>query len=81
MPEGSIPISTIEYTKTYTHKLDSYSTKIIEYYFYFPCVGDFGLYPANVSKNGEVLCVAGNMIFKVEIKPKEREAKTLAEVL
>lgn len=39
VPEGSIPVNTIDYTKNYNITLDPYTTQKIEYFFYFPSVG------------------------------------------
>jgi len=38
IPSGSIPVTTNDYTKTHNIILDPFSTKPIEYYFYFPSV-------------------------------------------
>ncbi|KAL4445666.1 hypothetical protein ABPG74_006217 [Tetrahymena malaccensis] len=81
VPEGSVPVHTIEYTKSYTQKLDSYSTKIFEFYFYFPAVGDYSIYPANVSKNGQVLCVAKDTQFQVKKELTQISLNTLDQVL
>ncbi|KAL4493494.1 hypothetical protein ABPG72_007502 [Tetrahymena utriculariae] len=81
VPEGSVPVHTIEYTKSYTQKLDSYSTKIFEFYFYFPAVGDYSIYPANVSKNGQVLCVAKDSQFQVKKELAQIKLNTLDQVL
>jgi len=36
VPTGSIPVETGDYTKSYTITLEPYTTKTIEYFFYFP---------------------------------------------
>ena len=38
IPSGSIPVTTNDYTRSYNVILDPYSTKLIEYFFYFPAV-------------------------------------------
>ncbi|EAS03079.2 hypothetical protein TTHERM_00444610 (macronuclear) [Tetrahymena thermophila SB210] len=81
VPEGSVPVHTIEYTKSYTQKLDSYSTKIFEFYFYFPAIGNYSIYPANVSKNGQVLCVAKDSQFQVNKELAQIKLNTLDQVL
>ena len=58
MPNGAIPVNTVAYTKSYTIRLEPYSTERLEYFFYFPQAGNFSVYPANVSRFGNVICVA-----------------------
>lgn len=36
IPAGSIPVTTNDYTKSHHIILDPYSTRPIEYFFYFP---------------------------------------------
>jgi hypothetical protein len=38
--------------------LDPYTTKTIEYFFYFPQPGNFDVYPANVARSGTVVALA-----------------------
>jgi len=33
IPEGAIPVNTIDYTKSHTMVLNSYKTQTLEYYF------------------------------------------------
>lgn len=61
IPEGSIPIHSVDYTKSHTLRIESYQTQKIEFFFYFPAPGTFQLYPANVSRNEKVLSYANNM--------------------
>ena len=68
VPNGSIPIRTLDYTKSQTIKLNSYSTQTIEYFFYFPTPGVYKMYASNVSKNGVVMAIAEEMEFKVELE-------------
>ena len=56
-------MNTIDATKSHTITLESFTTKTIEYYFYFPQQGAFRLLPANVSKDGKVLAVSKEKIF------------------
>lgn len=58
IPEGAIPVSTIDYSKSHTVSLNPYSTIKIKNSFYFPYAGKFKLHPANVSKEGKVLAIA-----------------------
>lgn len=65
VPEGSIPVSTLDYTKSNSISLEPYTTKTFEYFFYFPRAGKFGVYPANVARSGTVVAVAKEAGFKV----------------
>lgn len=60
IPSGAIPVRQVEYTKSTTQTINSYSTIKLECYFYFPATGIFDIYPANVSRNEEVLSNANN---------------------
>jgi len=39
-------------------QIPSFSTKTLDYFFYFPENGKFKIYPANVSRNGIVVGVS-----------------------
>lgn len=65
VPEGAIPVNTIDYTKSYTVSLDPYTTRTFEYFFYFPAQGSYGVYPANVARSGTVVAVAKEGKFNV----------------
>ncbi|CAD8142905.1 unnamed protein product [Paramecium octaurelia] len=65
LPNGAIPVNTVFYTKSYTINCQPYTTQRIEYFFYFPKVGTFSVYPANVSRFGQVVCVAQEGQLKV----------------
>lgn len=55
IPEGSIPVCNGFRTKNTVEKLDPYTTKHREFYFYFPNAGSFTHYQTRVSKNGKVI--------------------------
>ena len=65
IPEGALPVATQDYTKSHIIGLKSYETKTVEYYFYFPAVGDYPQAPVNVSVGGEVICVSHGFKFTV----------------
>jgi hypothetical protein len=58
IPEGSLPVKTLEYTKSHSLVLDPYTTKSIEYFFYFPHQGKYKMQPTNISVNGLVVAKA-----------------------
>lgn len=74
IPNGAIPIHSNEYTKSHTRYIEHYHTELIEYFFYFPQVGSFRMYPANVSRNESILSTA-NSLGEIEIKKELAEKK------
>ena len=67
-------------TRTYQMDLAAFSTKKIEYAFYFPTAGEFGHYPAHVSAEEKVLAVAAEQSFKVVDRPAEVNEQSWAFV-
>jgi len=56
IPEGAIPVQKGKYTEGISITLKPFSTKSIEYYFYFPKTGKYTSYPIQVAK--EEKCIA-----------------------
>ena len=81
IPEGSIPVGTIDYTKSHTVRIGSGTNKVIETFFYFPEAGTFKVYPANVSKNGKVMAQAVEREIKVELSRKMASFDNFGSVL
>jgi len=80
IPEGSLPVKS-EYTRSHPIFLNSYTTKSIDYYFYFPAEGNFKVYPANVSRQGIVLANANDSFFKVVKDKTTSKIESLQDVL
>lgn len=81
VPEGSIPVHTNDYTKSHTVMLESFNTRTIDFYFYFPKCGKFGLYPANVARFGTVVAVAKEFSFDVKSERTAENLETMEEIL
>merc|ERR1719361_840970 len=64
IPTGAIPVNGGFRTKNFVKSLSSYATASLDYYFYFPQIGQFEHYPAHISRNGEVI---GYSLSKCEI--------------
>jgi len=65
IPTGAIPVNGGFRTKNLDdRKIESYATSSLEYYFYFPQVGNFEHYPAHVARNGAII---GYSLGKTEI--------------
>ena len=58
IPEGALPVKSMDYTMTKNITVKSYQSKTIEYQFYFPETGSFSLSPVSVTKNGVVVAVS-----------------------
>lgn len=69
VPKGAIPVSGGQNTSTFVVPLNPYSTHRIETAFYFPKEGEFPVYPAHLSKAGEVVAHAEGMTMKVVLEP------------
>lgn len=70
IPQGSIPVSSQEYTTINSESLSSYAINSYVINFYFPESGTFKIYPSNVSKKGEVIARAepyGVILVKDEL--------------
>ena len=65
VPEGALPIAKQDYTKSHIIGLNSYETKTLEYFFYFPAPGEYPQAPVNVSVGAEVICVSQAFKFTV----------------
>ncbi|KRX08037.1 hypothetical protein PPERSA_06215 [Pseudocohnilembus persalinus] len=81
VPQGSIPVNVIEYTKSQLIVIPAFNIKIITFYFYFPEDGKFKLYPANVSKDGQVYSVAKDYEFEVQKELKVEKLDTINQIL
>jgi hypothetical protein len=81
VPSGSIPVDTIDYTKSHNIVLDPYTTKTFEYFFYFPSSGQYEVYPANVARFGTVVAVAHTSVFKVNNEITRSNLETMDEIL
>ena len=81
IPEGSIPVKTLYYTKSHNMFLKSFTTDSITFYFYFPSKGKFGIYPANVSRRGKVVAQAVPTAFEVLTEKKNIKLETMADIL
>ena len=82
IPQGSLPISSAEYTKIVSEVVGSYSVKTFTHLFYFPNEGKFRVYPANAAKNGVVISKAEKMQpIEVLAKYPETKLETFSDVL
>jgi len=55
IPEGSVPVRDGYRTKNVVQKIEPYTTKHSEFFFYFPKAGNFSHFQTRVAKNGKVI--------------------------
>ncbi|MBM3999155.1 MAG: hypothetical protein FJ297_06365 [Planctomycetes bacterium] len=65
VPAGAIPLALARYTRSARLQLDPFSTRTIEYLFYFPDAGEFTHYPVHVGRDGKVLAHSPAATFRV----------------
>lgn len=69
LPKGAIAVMGQRSTATQQVALKPYSTHRLELAFYFPISGEFPVYPAHLSKGGEVVAHADSLTCKVVDEP------------
>jgi len=75
LPNGSLPLSKTRTVRSIPLTLEAYSTQTFESSFYFPQVGNFGLYPARASSEGKSVASAPFVTFQV-VKELSKKDKT-----
>lgn len=58
IPQGAIPVNTLEYLQNKTITINSLETYLEKYYFYFPHAGTYSLFPASITKDGYLISQA-----------------------
>lgn len=85
VPEGSLPVSTLEDFKLSSKRVDPMATEFISFKFYFPEVGNYNYYPATVMKNNRFIACAKTKeepLRVVEVySPGTNKLETLQEVV
>jgi hypothetical protein len=80
IPEGAMPLLGHRATGTRNISLDPYTTKRLDYFFYFPAPGNYQCYPAHVSQDGSVIAHAEKFTFKVVSEPSRVDESSWAHV-
>ena len=82
IPQGSVPVISLEYMKSTNMTIEPLATQIIEFFFYFPREGDFTCYPASINKDGCLVTTAqGVNNLKVVRTRQSTEMKTISDIL
>jgi hypothetical protein len=76
IPAGSMPVLGGRETRSVPIDLEPFSTRTVEYYFYFPDIGDFAHYPVQVSQDELLVTAADPFTFHVvqELTQIDRES-------
>ncbi|MCA9198366.1 MAG: hypothetical protein KDA87_12540 [Planctomycetales bacterium] len=69
IPEGAIPVSGGQMTKSLPLTLDAYRTTTVEYFFYFPAVGQFAHYPVQIAEGEQTVVAAAATTLTVVDDP------------
>jgi hypothetical protein len=80
IPRGALPVADGFYTRTVHVHLGAYGTQAIEYAFYFPAAGQWGHFPAHVSRAGELLAFAAGRVLEVVVTPSQVDGGSWAHV-
>lgn len=78
IPQGSLPVSNRDYFKIENMVIESFSTKLVEFDFYFPNAGNFTVYPATVICDGKIVSTA-NIAETIVVKD-IKETKNLDNI-
>jgi hypothetical protein len=69
LPNGSIPVSNGQFTKSIPLDLEPYRTATFDYFFYFPKAGTFPQFPVHIGKADKYLAAAAPITFTVVDRP------------
>jgi hypothetical protein len=85
VPEGALPVSTLEDFKLQLISLGNMSTVFFTFKFYFPSVGSFSFYPATVMRNNRFVACArakqDKLIAVEEYSPQNKPLETLQDMV
>jgi hypothetical protein len=76
IPNGALPVSNGQATKTHLIDLEPYRTQLIDFQFYFPAPGDFAQFPVHVAKSEVFVAAASPFTFKVVPKPTKLDTQS-----
>ncbi|MFT5240214.1 MAG: hypothetical protein ACI9X0_001185 [Kiritimatiellia bacterium] len=65
IPKGALPVQNGFFTRSQHTQVEPYSTKKLEYHFYFPFPGDFEHFPVHVATDGDLLAYTDAFKFHV----------------
>ncbi len=80
VPVGTIPVAKTRYTRSSLVALGAYSTQRIEYFFYFPAVGNYQHYPVHVARDEQVIAAAQPVVLHAVAQPSKLDLASWAHV-
>ncbi|MFP4349350.1 MAG: hypothetical protein ACLFQY_13765 [Desulfococcaceae bacterium] len=80
IPAGALPINAGFYSRSVPLSIEPYSTRTLEYHFYFPDTGRFGIYPVQAAKQEAVVAGGAAMDFHVVSSPSRQDTDSWAHV-
>jgi hypothetical protein len=78
IPTGAMPLQNGFYSDGRPFRLEPYSTRTFDFYFYFPETGDFPIYPIQVASQKGRLAGGKSFVFKVVDKLSKRDETSWA---
>ena len=82
VPQGAIPVNRADSLRALPQIIDSFCSKIIEFQFYFPRDGEFGIYPSTVAKGDKILATAkSGVVFQVGKKVPNTAMESISDIL
>jgi hypothetical protein len=82
IPQGAIPISPNEYSKSHYVRINPLSAQIVSYYFYFPQEGEFTTFRPIATMEGKLVASAtGPRSVKVCEKFETKNVKSIEDIL
>jgi len=81
IPEGAIPVYYNDYSKSHSRNVSSFHTESMEFFFYFPQPGSFGMYPSSVSRRDKVLSIAKETKMDVHPEMTIKKKDTIEQIL
>ena len=82
VPQGSIPVTRADTLVPVGVTIESFRSEVVEFEFYFPCDGSFGVYPCTVAKGDSILAMAQpGAVFEVGKRLPPAEMHSIADAL
>ena len=82
IPQGSLPVNRADTLRAVPKIIESFRSEIIEFQFYFPQDGTYGIYPSTVAKGDKILATSkSGVLFEVGKKVPNTEMESISDIL